>query len=346
MPTGKRHGSTSTAWWTSCWRPTTSRARSAKLRSTAFLFLLSLSFSVFSQTWPVRPVRIVVPYAPGGITDSSARLVAPKIQEAIGQPVVVENKLGAGGIVATDYVAKAAPDGYTFLMGSAAPQTLIPFVQKVTYDGLRDFVPVTNVNTFPIVLMVNPALSAHSVKELIALAKAQPGKLTFAGAGGLTQYAGEIFKYMAGIDLLYVPYKGGAPAAAAAAAGDVQVTFANYSDALTHMKSGRLRALGITSAKRFPQSPEVPTIAESGVPGYRVESWNGLLAPAGTPPEAVNRMAAAVQQGLKDPPTRKRMEEMGTEAVGDTPGEFRAFLQAEVKKWGDFVRQSGIKVEQ
>ena len=298
------------------------------------------------QNWPVKPLRIIVPYAPGGITDSSARLVAPKIQEAIGQPVVVENRLGAGGIIATDYVAKSPPDGYTLLMGSAAPQTLIQFVQKVPYDGLKDFAPVTNVNTFPIVLMVNPGVAANNVKELIALAKAQPGKLNFAGAGGLTQFAGEIFKYMAGIDMVYVPYKGGAPAAAAAAAGDAQVTFANYSDALTHMKSGRLRALGMTSAKRFAQSPEVPTIAEAGVPGYQVESWNGLFAPASTPSDIVSRIASAVQQGYKDQALRKRMEDMGAEPVGDTPAEFRAFVEAETKKWSTFVKQSGIKVEQ
>jgi tripartite-type tricarboxylate transporter receptor subunit TctC len=291
-------------------------------------------------------VRLVVPYAPGGITDSSARLVAPKIQEAIGQPVVVENKLGAGGVIATDYVAKAAPDGYTFLMGSAAPQTLLQFVQKVGYDGLKDFAPVTNVNTFPIVLMVHPSVPAHDVKELIALAKSQPGKVNFAGAGGLTQFAGEIFKYMAGIDMVYVPYKGGAPAAAAAAAGDVQVTFANYSDALTYMKTGRLRALGMTSAKRFPQSPEVPTIAEAGVPGYQVESWNGLFAPAGTPADIVGRVAAAVQAGYKDPALRKRMQDMGAEPVGDSPAQFQTFVEAEMKKWSSFVRQSGIKVEQ
>jgi tripartite-type tricarboxylate transporter receptor subunit TctC len=291
-------------------------------------------------------VRIVVPYAPGGITDSSARLVAPKIQEAIGQPVVVENKLGAGGVIATDYVAKSAPDGYTLLMGSAAPQTLLQFVQKVSYDGLKDFAPVTNVNTFPIVLMVHPSVAAHDVKELIALAKSQPGKVNFAGAGGLTQFAGEIFKYMAGIDMTYVPYKGGAPAAAAAAAGDVQVTFANYSDALSYMKSGRLRALGMTSAKRFPQSPEVPTIAEAGVPGYQVESWNGLFAPAGTPADIVARVAGAVQAGYKDPALRKRMQDMGAEPVGDAPAQFHAFVEAEMKKWSSFVKQSGIKVEQ
>ncbi len=313
----------------------------------AFVFLLVFIPSLgFAQSWPAKPVRMVVPFAPGGVTDSTARLVAAKMQEAIGQPVLVDNRTGAGGIIATDHVAKSPPDGYTILMASAAPQTLLQFLQKTGYDGLRDFAPVTLVNTFPIVLMVHPSLPAQNVRELIALAKAQPGKLNFAGAGGLTQFAGEIFKYMAGVDMVYIPYKGGAPAAAAAAAGDAQVTFANYSDALAHMKSGRLRPLGMTSARRFPQSPEVPTIAEAGIPGYQVDSWNGLLAPAGTPAEAVNRLAAAVQQGLKDPPTRKRLEEMGTEPVGDTPAQFRDFLQAELQKWGGFVKQSGIKVEQ
>jgi tripartite-type tricarboxylate transporter receptor subunit TctC len=309
------------------------------------LFVLTWG-TAFAQAWPSKPVRMVVPFAPGGVTDSSARIVAAKMQEAIGQPVVVDNRTGAGGVIATDHVAKSPPDGYTILMASAAPQTLLQFVQKTGYDGLKDFAPITLVNTFPIVLMVHPSVPAQNVRELIALAKAQPGKLNFAGAGGLTQFAGEIFKHMAGVDMVYIPYKGGAPAAAAAAAGDAQVTFANYSDALAHMKSGRLRPLGMTSAKRFPQSPEVPTIAEAAIPGYQVESWNGLLAPAGTPPDVVNRMAAAVQQGYKDPNTRKRLEEMGTEPVGDAPAEFRAFVQAELQKWGSFVKQSGIKVEQ
>ena len=312
----------------------------------AFLLCIAAMGNASAQAWPARPVRMIVPFAPGGVTDSSARLVAPKIQEAIGQPVIVENRIGAGGIVAADFVAKAAPDGYTLLMGSTAAQSLLQFVQKVGYDGLRDFAPITLVNTFPIVLMVHPSVPANNVRELIALAKAQPGKLNFAGAGGLTQFAGEIFKYMAGVDMVYVPYKGGAPATAAAAAGDVQVTFANYSDALVHMKSGRLRALGMTSAKRFPQSPEVPTIAEAGVPGYQVDSWNGLFAPAGTPPEILARVAAAVQQAYKDPAMRKRMEDIGADPVGDSPAEFRAFVQAELQKWSHFVKQSGIKVEQ
>jgi tripartite-type tricarboxylate transporter receptor subunit TctC len=312
----------------------------------ALLLVALIPGLVCAQAWPTRPVRMVVPFAPGGVTDSTARLVAAKMQDALGQPVVIDNRTGAGGIIATDHVAKSAPDGYTILMASAAPQTLLQFIQKTGYDGLKDFAPITLANTFPIVLMVHPSVPANNVRELIALAKAQPGKLNFAGAGGLTQFAGEIFKYMAGVDMVYIPYKGGAPAAAAAAAGDAQVTFANYSDALVHMKSGRLRPLGMTSAKRFPQSPEVPTIAEAGIPGYQVESWNGLLAPAGTPAEIVERLASAAQQGLKDPPTRKRLEEMGTDAVGDTPAHFREFLQAEITKWGNFVRQSGIKVEQ
>jgi tripartite-type tricarboxylate transporter receptor subunit TctC len=311
-----------------------------------FFLLIFVPGLAFAQAWPSKPLRMVVPFAPGGVTDSTARIVASKMQEALGQPVVVENRAGAGGSIATDHVAKSAPDGYTVLMASAAPQTLLQFVQKTGYDGLQDFAPITLVNTFPIVLMVHPSVPANSVRELIELARSQPGKLNFAGAGGLTQFAGEIFKHMAGIDMVYIPYKGGAPAAAAAAAGDAQVTFANYSDALVHMKSGRLRPLGMTSARRFAHSPEVPTIAEAGIPGYQVDSWNGLLAPASTPPEVVNRIAAAVQQGLKDPAARKRLEEMGTDPVADTPAQFRAFVQSELQKWGAFVKQSGIKVEQ
>jgi tripartite-type tricarboxylate transporter receptor subunit TctC len=311
--------------------------------------LTALAFAApsFAQApWPSKPVRIVVPYAPGGITDTVTRLAAPKIQEALGQPVLVENKLGNGGALATEYVAKSAPDGYTLLMGSAAPQTLNQFIQKLGYDGLKDFAPVTLINTNPLVLMVHPALPAQNVKELIALARAQPGKLNFAGAGGLTQFSGEIFKFMAGIDMVYVPYKGGAPATAAAVAGDAQVTFANYSDALPQIRGGKLRALGITSGKRFPQSPDVPTIAEAGIPGYAVDSWNGLFAPAGTPPEIVGRISGAVQQGFRDPALRKRMEDIGATPVGDTPEQFRALVASELQKWGNFVKQTGIKVEQ
>ena len=319
---------------------------SPRARLVLLLFASCIAATASAQpSWPTKPVRIVVPYAPGGITDTVTRLTVPKIQDAIGQAVIVENKVGNGGALGTEYVAKSAPDGYTFLMGSAAPQTLNQHIQALGYDGLKDFAPFTLINTNPLVLMVHPALPAQNVKELIALAKAQPGKLNFAGAGGLTQFSGEIFKYMAGVDIVYVPYKGGAPATAAAVAGDAQITFANYSDALSQIRGGKLRALGITSARRFPQSPEVPTIAEAGIPGYAVDSWNGLFAPAGTPPEIVNRVAAAVQQGFRDPALRKRMEDMGATPVGDTPEQFRALVAAEQQKWGNFVRSTGIKVE-
>jgi tripartite-type tricarboxylate transporter receptor subunit TctC len=322
----------------------------ARWRLVALTALISAclgSFGAHAQTsWPTRPIRIVVPYAPGGITDSVARISAPKIQEALGQPVLVENRLGNGGALATEYLARSAPDGYTLLMGSAAPQTLNQFIQKLAYDGLRDFAPVSLINTNPLVLMANPSLPVANVRELIALARSQPGRLNFAGAGGLTQFSGEIFKHMAGIDIVYVPYKGGAPATAAAVAGDTQLTFANYSDALPQMRAGKLRALGITSARRFAQSPEVPTIAEAGVPGYVVDSWNGLFAPAATPVDIVNRISMAVQQGFRDPALRHRMEEIGATPVGDAPEQFRALVQAELQKWGQFVRDTGIRVEQ
>lgn len=301
--------------------------------------------SATAQGWPSKPIRLVVPYAPGGIGDFMARLIAPMISDATGQPALVENKPGANGTLATDQVAKSAPDGYTLLVGLAAPQTLSQFISKVNYDGLKDFVPITLLNTNPLVVAVHPSVPVRNVQELIALAKAQPGKLSFAGAGGLTQFAGEIFKYMAGLDMVHVTYRGGAPAVAATVAGDVQLTFANYSDALTWINSGRLRAIAVTSARRFPASPDLPTVAEGGLPGFAVEGWTGLFAPAGTPPQVVERIATAVRQGLREPALRKRLEDMGALPGGSSPEEFREFVRQELDKWEAFVKQTGIKVE-
>ena len=321
-------------------------ARPALLVLAALAPLASSLPASAQDAWPSKPIRILVPFAPGGVTDTVTRINAPRLQEALGQPVLVENRPGAGGAVATEAVAKSAPDGYTLLMGSAAPQTLLQYLQKTGYDGVTSFAPISPVNTNPLVLAVNPSLPVKSVRELIDAAKAQPGKLNFGGAGGLTQFSGEIFKHMAGVNIVYVAYKGGAPATAAAVAGDVQVTFANYSDALPQMKAGKLRALGITGSRRFPQSPDVPTIAEAGIPGYAVDSWNGLFAPAGTPAAIVNRISSIVQQGAKDPVVRQRMFDIGSEAFADTPEGFRTFLLAEQKRWSEFVKQSGIKIEQ
>jgi tripartite-type tricarboxylate transporter receptor subunit TctC len=309
------------------------------------ILMVAVSTGLHAESWPSRPIQIVVPYAPGGIGDIVARLIQPMLQDALKTSIIVVNKVGASGSLGTEYVARSAPDGYTLLLGLAAPQTLNQFIYKVRYDGYKDFAPITLINTNPMVLMANSSLPVKTVPELIAYAKANPGKLNFSGAGGLTQYSGEIFKHMTSIDMTAIQYKGGSPAVAAVVAGDVQLTFANYSDALQWMKSGRLRPIALTSAKRYPQTPEIPTIAESGLPGYDVEGWSGLFAPAGTPPEIVRRIQSAVEEGFKSQAVRKKFYDLGAIPGGNPTKEFRAFVQSEVTKWGDFVERTGIKVE-
>lgn len=307
---------------------------------------LAGAHTLASEAWPSKSIRIVVPYAPGGIGDIVARMIQPILQTQFNQTVVVENRQGASGSLGTEYVARSAPDGYTLLLALAAPQTLNQHIYKTGYDGVKDFAPITLINTNPMVLMVHPSLPVHSVKDLIAYAKANPGKLSFGGAGGLTSFAAEMFKHMSGIDMVHVPYRGGAPAVAAAVAGDVQLTFANYSDALTWMKSGRLRPIAITSNRRFPQSPEVPTIAESGLAGYDVLGWSGLLAPANTPPEVINRIASVLRPALKTPEMVKRMEQVGAEPGGNSPEEFATQVAQDSARWAEFVKRTGIKMQQ
>ncbi|MDR6860742.1 tripartite tricarboxylate transporter substrate binding protein [Variovorax guangxiensis] len=297
-----------------------------------------------ADPWPSKAIRIIVPYAPGGIGDIVARMIQPVLQDQLKQPVIVENKPGASGSLGTEYVARSAPDGYTLLLALAAPQTLNQYIYKTGYDGVKDFAPITLINTNPMVLMVHPSLPVRTVDEFVRYAKANPGKLSFGGAGGLTSFAGEMFKHMAGIDMVHVPYRGGAPAVAATVAGDVQVTFANYSDALTWMKSGRLRAIAITSAHRTEQSPDIPTIAESGIPAYDVTGWSGLLAPAGTPPEVVERIANVLRPALQDPSMRARMANVGAESGGTSPAEFGKLVANDARKWEEFVRRTGIKI--
>ena len=319
--------------------------RTRRLCMTALSLLLLCAPLAQAQNWPSRTIEIIVPYAPGGIGDIVARIIQPILQDAVKANVIVVNKSGASGSLGTEYVARAAPDGYTLLLGLAAPQTLNQFLSNVKYDGVKDFAPITLINTNPMMLMVHPSLPVKTVPELIALAKAQPGKLNFSGAGGLTQYSGEIFKQMAGIDMMHIQYKGGAPAVAATVAGEVQLTFANYSDALQWVGSGRLRPIALTSGKRYAQTPDVPTIAESGLPGFNVEGWSGLFAPAGTSPAIVNRIAAALREGFKNPAVMKKFETIGAVPGGNPPAEFRSFVEGELKKWGDFVKRTGIKPE-
>jgi tripartite-type tricarboxylate transporter receptor subunit TctC len=309
---------------------------------------LAAPLALANDNWPQKAIRIVVPYAPGGIADIVARLIQPILQDELKQPVIIENKAGAAGSVGTEFVAKAAPDGYTLLMALAAPQTLNQYIYKVGYDGVKDFAPITLINTNPLVLMVNPSLPVRNMKEFVAYAKANPGKLNFGGAGGLTQFAGEILKYELGLDMVHVPYRGGAPAVAAAAAGDVHLTFANYSDALVWMQGGKLRPIALTTARRYPQTPELPTIAESGVglPKFDVAGWSGLFAPAGTPPAVVERIANVLRPALKSAAMAERMEKVGAEPGGNSPAEFGKQVADDSRKWRDFVRSSGIQVTQ
>lgn len=309
--------------------------------------VLSLSFALpaLAQSWPARPVRILVPFAPGGSSDLTARLVAQRMQDALGQPVIVENRTGAGGMIATDAVAKAPPNGYTLLIAITGPYITAPLLQKTPYDTLRDFVAISNINSNPQVLLVHPSVKASSVRDLIALAKAQPGKLNVAtsGPGSLTEVSAIMFNYMANIQTALVPYRGGTLAAAAVLSGEAHATFAQPPDAIPQVKAGKVRALAVTSAKTFPQLPTVPTVAESGLPGFVVETINGLVAPAGTPPEIVNRISGIIQQMANDPAMRERMAGAGMTAIGDTPEQFRAFLEAQVEFWAKFIGESGIK---
>ncbi len=310
--------------------------------------MLSLNIAVAQSDWPSKPIRIIVPFAPGGNTDLVARITAVRLGQILGQSVLVENKAGSGGMIATDFVAKSAPDGYTLLMSSTGPHTILPsLMKKIPYNPLTDLTPVSNISSNALVLLVNPKLPVNNVSELIALAKKEPGKISFssAGIGATTHLSGEVFKSMSSIDIVHVPYRGGAPATSAALSGEVQITFANLSDALPQMNGGMLKAIGVTSAKRQPQAPNVPTIAESGLPGYEVIVWNGLVAPAKTPPEIIQRLASAIHTITKEPKFQVRMEEIGSNPIGDTPEQFAAFVDQEIKRWAKVVKVSGATLD-
>jgi tripartite-type tricarboxylate transporter receptor subunit TctC len=319
-----------------------------------FLISVVLAAAALSQAataasdWPTKPIRIISPYAPGGNNDVVARVLGVRLQQMLGQPVIVENKSGAGGVIATDYVAKSPPDGYTLLMSSTGPHVISPsLVSRIPYDPIKDLAPVSNVQINALVLLVNPSVPAKTVKELIALAKREPGKLHFgsAGIGGTTHLSAEMFKSMAGINIVHVPFRGGAPATTAAMAGEVEITFANLSDALPQMKTGKLRALGVTSTTRQPQAPDVPTIAEAGLPGYECIVWNGLVAPGGTPSDIVHRISEAVQKIARDPAFKAKMNEIGSVPIGDTPEQYRAFINKELTLWTKIVKESGAKAD-
>lgn len=313
------------------------------------LLVAALSVSsivpALSQSWPTRPIRIVVPFAAGGGSDIAARLIARRLQEVLGQPALVENRPGAGGILGTDAVAKATPNGYTLLLAVAGPYITAPLLQDTPYDPVRDFAPISPFSGNPQVLLVHPSVPARNVRELIALSKAHPGKLNFStsGPGALTEVSAIIFNRMAGVDIALVAYKGGANAITALVSGETGVYFSNPSEAILQSRAGRVRALAVTGAKAFPPMPGVPTMAESGLPGFVVETWFGLVAPAGTPPEIVNRLSTIVQELSRDPTVSRRLADIGMTAMGESPGEFRAFIQAQLKLWGKFFSDYGIR---
>jgi tripartite-type tricarboxylate transporter receptor subunit TctC len=309
---------------------------------------LALAGPAKAQEYPSKPIRLVVPFAAGGATDVLARLVGERLTASLGQQVVVDNRPGAGGNIGSDIVARAEPDGYTILMGAVGTHAINPSLYpKMPYDPVKDFAPVTLVASVPNVLVVNPEVPAKSVQELIDLAKAKPGELNFASSGNGTSIhlSGELFKAMTGTDIVHVPYKGSGPAVTDLLGGQVQMMFDNMPSSLPHVKAGKLRALGVTSAKRSPALPEVPTIAEAGVPGYDATSWFGILAPAGTPEPVVTRLQGAIVQALGEPEMRQRMADLGAEPVGDTPAEFGQFIAAEIAKWAKVVNDAGVKLE-
>ena len=301
-----------------------------------------------AQGYPNRLVRIVVPFPPGGGTDIGTRIIAQKLNEAWGQSVVVENKPGAAGIVGTEYTARAAPDGYTLMMGNIGTHAInVSLYKTLPYDPVKDFAPITLAAGLPLFLLVHPSVPAMSVKELIALAKSKPGQLNYSssGSGGSMHVAAELFKNMTATDMVHIPYKGGAPAVADLLSGQVALSFATVLETSQHVKSGRVRALAVTSAKRSVAFPDLLTVAEAGVPGYESISWLGLFAPAGTPKEIINKISAEVVRILNTPEVKERLLQQGAEPIGTTPAAFAALLQVDIAKYARIIRESGYQAE-
>jgi tripartite-type tricarboxylate transporter receptor subunit TctC len=315
----------------------------------AFALAVLAPLAPAQEAYPSKPVRIIVPFAAGGVADLLPRIVGEKLTQKWGQPVVVENKVGAAGNIGMAEGARAAPDGYTLLLAPAGNLTVNPkLFPNLPFDTYRDLTPVTLLAQSPNVLVVHPSVPAKSFQELIAYAKANPGKLNFAspGEGSGAHLAGELLKIEAGIDATHVPYKGIAPAVNDLLGGQVQMMFAGISTVLQHVKAGTLVALAIASPKRNPQLPDVPTVSESGLPGFDVTSWYGIVVRAGTPPAIVQKVQRDMTEALQSAEVQSRLAALGLEPVGDTPSEFDALIKAETKKWGAIVEKAGIKAQQ
>ena len=301
-----------------------------------------------AQSFPAKPVKLVIPFPPGGSLDNVGRLLAQKIGDAWGQPIIVENRPGAGGNVGADAVAKSPADGYTVVMGALSTHAVNPSLYaKMPYDAVKDFAPISNVAITPNVLVVNAALPVNSLKDLIAYAKANPGKVNFGSGsnGSAGHLAGELFKVDTGTDVAHIPFKGGAPATQALVAGDTQFMFANLANAMAQLKGGRIKALAVTTAQRSKLAPDLPTMAEAGMPGFDISTWFGVLAPAGTPPEVIAKWNTELVKALNAPDVREKMLAQGAEPAPTTPAEFAAFIAREREKYARIIKASGAKVD-
>lgn len=312
-----------------------------------FISLLAFSASAQENAYPNKPIKLLVGYAPGGATDIVARSIAAKLQETLGQPVVVENRAGAGSNIASEMVARSAPDGYTLLLGTIANATNMTAYKNLGYDTMRDFVHITQTMTAPSVLALHPSVPAKNLREFVALAKQNPGKMAFSssGSGGSPHLAGELLKMRASIDLIHVPYKGAAPAIADLLGGQVQMSFQTALSAIPHLKSGKLNVIAVASKKRMATLPNVPTMAEAGIADFEVSSWNGLFAPAKTPTSIVHALHSATIKALQTQDIKEKMEAQGAEPVGSSPDEFKAFVKAEIDKWEQVIIKSGARVD-
>ena len=313
---------------------------------TRLLLVLCFALPAHAQ-YPQRAIKLLVPFPPAGATDIVGRIVAQKLGERLGQSVVVENRPGAGGSIGSDLVAKSAPDGYTLLMATSSTHSIGPALQKLPYDPIKDFAPITHVANVPNVLVVSPKLPVASVKELVEYAKARPGKLNFAssGVGTIVHLNGELFKMLAGVDLVHVPYKGTALSIPDLANGNVAMLFDSLASVMPHVKSGSVRPLAMNAPQRSPLLPEVPTLAEAGMPAFDRYTWFGMFAPAGTPADIVRKVQAEVVAALRSPDLRERFDAVGAEPVGSTSEQFLDRIRSDAVRWAEVIRTANVKVQ-
>jgi tripartite-type tricarboxylate transporter receptor subunit TctC len=303
---------------------------------------------VVAQSYPSKPIRLISPYPPGGANDILARIIAPKLGENLRQQIVVENRAGATGNIGAELVAKAPPDGYTLLMGQASNLTInVSLMDKMPFDPIKDFAPITLVATTPNLLVVHPSLRVRTVKDLVALAKAKPGALNYAssGSGSAGHLAAELFKKVAGVSMVHIPYKGAAPALTDVVAGQAQLYFTSPISATPYVRSGRLRMVAVTSSRRSPSLPDVPTVAESGYPDFDVLSWWGIVAPAAVPRDIIARLHAEIVKAVNLPDTQAHFADQGADAATNTPDQFAAYIKSEIVKWAKLIKETGVKSE-